>query len=1090
MTTREPSRVLLGSPGSMAEQETWRTAVTGPDQKIRECVRALVADRDTGELLKLYEGDLPLHEILAESAPTHGPVTVVQGHPFRAREPALVSAIRAVAAAGLTILHPEDEQYPDAVNRWAAVAFPVARSNDAITPPLPGSIPVDLKAALTSAAGPACHIVRALVLDLLEQVPKESDDAVIRVLLRVGNDGLAAELRVAMRPELPNRLVPDPGRMSLSTADQDFQESMESAWKQSGAGRLDAGVTWSVQDLDGRPIPRLEDRSLGLAFTLVLTELVQRRQRIRAWLRWWRLRPRTTAIGQVDGNLVVSVNGYEQKLKEVDSRFPTLVPQADCAKAKMIAPHADIVGVTTVRQALRRARMRDRLALLRTLGVFAAVLLLVATSGIYWAVRTNSDARNTELESLAAQVADRARRSPGDDGQDMLLAMASDDIAAMAGRRTAVFEDLSQADGSLAKIFRPTAGAWRHASMSSSGELAVLTGDAGTIGLVDTRSRQVVWSKVLPPGSDLVPGQVYVTASSVSDRGIAAIGLSDNRILLIRKIRGKWEEDRRHITFTSKDKSGRFGSRAVTELAISTDGERLYSSGVDGVRLFSLDDRRIIRWCPTTENAVAIELAGKDLFLTRAHEVVKLTLPACETKTQLRAPAGVTLHGSAIVPTNVRVAAGTSGTRLVVVDANGMRLTIGEGGPYDSVQVSDSYLGAQVSAVQQRTGNTVLWSLHDGVQTFRKGGPGRLWAGGFKLVWIHDGLAELHSADLDTFLTVRVIDDFRALGARWAGPHLLVRGFAGAYVLRFAATEPFLKGPLYLPEPEDSLVQQIAGDETGAWGAAVFLNDKTKVRTLTVWDLAALQEVTVPTPQHDVPLSVEFVGGRLFVGYGSGWLRAFRLSDGKWVGDSQARYPAPILDLAGSRDDQTVAGLSGRPDKGALLAFTVRTTGLTAIAEHELEGPPGHAHMTVLHDGRVVAAYGRGVIAFLPPDLSEVRSDHRPEMVYVTGMGEVHSRSEIVLGGYSRSLVYDTTTTAIISSSSWGHAGPTADLDSSRSGEFVASVRGGGLGGQVAIWSTRPGVRRANACAAIGRDLTPQEWDEFVGPKVGYRHVC
>jgi hypothetical protein len=1091
MTGKESTRPLLGPPGGMAQEETWRTLVTGAEQGLRDCIRELVADRDTSELLRLYEGDLPLHEILAESAPTHGPATAVQGHPFRTREPALLSAIRAVAAAGLTILHPANEQYADAVSRWAAVAFPVARGNDATTPALPDAVPTDLRAALTSTAGPSGHVITALVLDLLPgHVPAERDDVVIRVLLRVGNEGLAAELRVAVRPDLPHRLVPDPRWMSLSTADQDFQESMEAAWKRAGADALAAGVTWSVRGLDGRPVPRLEDHSLGLAFTLVLTELVQRRQRIRAWLRWRRFQPRTTAIGRVDGSRVVGVDGYRQKLKEAGSQFPTLIPETDRAKTKGIAHQAHIVGVATVRQALRRARRRDPVMLLRTLGVFAGVLALVATGGIYGAVQAHQNARDTELESLAAQVADRARRSPGDDGQDMLLAMASDDIAAMAGRDTSVFEELSQTDGSLAKIFRPTAGAWRNASLSKSGDLAVITGDAGAVGLIDTRSRELVWSKFFPPGITFGPGQVYVTASAVSDRGIAAIGLSDNRILVVRKNRGQWAEERRLITFASKSKTGMFGSRAVSELAISSDGERLYSSGADGARLFSLADQRTIRMCPSTENVVAMELIGKDLFLTRDDGIVKLTLPDCAAVTQLRAPDGVSLHGSAVAAVNVRVAAGTTDTELLIVTANGKRRVIAEAGPYDSVRVSDSHLGAQVSAVERRTGNTVLLSLEDGEQRLRTGKPGKFWAAGFSLIWVHDGLAELHSAALDTFLTVRVVDDIRALGARWAGPHLLVRGFAGVYLLRFAATKPFLQGPLHLPQPEQTRAEQIAGDDTGTWGAGVFLRPETRGWALTVWNLMALQEVSVPTPPDEIPFSVEFVGGRLFVGYASGWLRSFRLSGDKWVADSQARFAAPVLDLAGSPDEQTVVGLTGSTDKGPVLAFTVRANGLMALDRHELEGPAGLARVTTLRDGRVVAAYGEGRIAFLSPDLSQVHLDHQSELVTVTGMAEFAGRSELVIGGRFRSIVYDTRSTARIASSEWGHAGATADLDSSASGEFVASVRGDGFATQVAIWSAKPGVRRANACAAIGRDLTQQEWDEFVGPKVEYHKVC
>ncbi|WIM99857.1 hypothetical protein ACTOB_003523 [Actinoplanes oblitus] len=1083
---RPAARIRLTGPEDIRAAEEWRRWIVGPDQELRRFVRQLVEQGDTERLLALYRDTAPLHEFLAETAPTHGPGADGLGPPFRAGEPALISAIRTQAAAGLAVLHPDDEQYPDAAGRWAQRAFPTARTNDATVPALPRSVPEDLRALLGSRTGPAAHLVTAMILDLSGHLPPPGDTAAVAVLLKTGSQGLAATLSVALRPELPHRLVPDPARMALGTVDQDFQDAMEAAWTQTRAHRLDAGVTWAVESRYG-PVPRLADRSLGLAFTLVLAELVRRRQRLRQLLRWQRLQPRTTAIGRVDGALVRGVDGYREKLRHADPHFATLVPAEDVGKLGDVPHQADIVPVATVRQALRRGRRRDRKALVRTLAVVATAVLLAAGLTGYGYLRATRDAENTRLTALADKVAAAARSSPGTDGQDLLLAMASDDIAARAGGHPSVFDRLSQDRGSLVKIYRPDTGAFRDATLSGSGRLAVLTGDAGTIRLIDTGTREVVWSKNLPPGMTFAPGQVFATAAAVTDDGIAAIGLSDRRILLVERTREGWREDP-PLTVPGTDQDGLFGSRAVTALAFDGDASYLYAAGRHGVRRYSLDARHTLITCAAGEDVQSIEATGAGLLMTLADRVVTVAFPRrCASTTVLRAPAGVTLRGSGVVD-KTRVAAGTIGAKLVTVGAHGIRSTIAEDGPYETVRVSDSYRGWRVASTGKRTGHAVMWALDDGTVSYNAGASGNLWAGGRLLVWIHDGLAELHSYGLDSFLTMRTLDDVRAIGARWAGPDLLVRTYTGVYLLRSVTSKPFLNGQLTLPGPEHSVPQQLAGDSTGLWGAAVFLDDDTHLRRLTVWNLHARQEVFVPTPAGDIPIVAQFVGDRLYVGYGNGALRVFGFGNGSWTMRAEARYTDPILDLAASADGRTVAGMSGRTDKGSPAVFTVEASSLRLVDRRVLSGPSGLAHLTVLHDGRIVAAYGAGTVVFLRPDLTEIRTDLAPQMNYVTAVAEVPQRREVVVGSSGGSRVFDTGTGANVSAHGWGRSGATIDLAADRTGEMFASVEFNSA--QIAIWSMAPGVRRANACAAIGRDLTEAEWAQFVGPDLPYQHVC
>ncbi|MGW4464751.1 hypothetical protein [Micromonospora sp. NPDC004704] len=1081
----------------------------GVRQRLVQAIRQAVADGDTDVLTRVWQDSSRLHRSMPAGA-QYAVDDDALAEPYRQGQPPTAHALRALAALGLAVLSDDDEQAVECVRgaeSWLAVS--------GLCPPGPltTEAPDQQQVAMLRAGlGVAedSRIARLLepgtlrdpvrltaliwLLDLAGRLPARRSGAGCGVLFDDGRDGVRGTLTLTPVAGLPPILAPDPAMMALCSADSAFRQMLGNVWAL--AARAPGAVLWSVST-DGRPITRIAGPSIGGAFAVLHREVQPRR--------WQRIRPgflvrreRTLIVGAISQSLpdrLLTVDGYEKKLKAVDRRDRLIVPDDDNERAHQAAVAAGVRPTIRPARTLDQAAWRSRVPQIRhVLTALAAVATVVAVLAGYQVLVASKENERNRLEALAEKVGQAARRSSGTDGQDMLLAMASDDIAARAGRRGTLFDELSQERGSLLKIFRSDAGAFRHAALSGSGDLAVLTGDAGTIRVVDTGLREIVWSRNLPPGTMSSPDQAHVMSSAVSDTGVVVIALSTNKILVLRRKGLTWPKEPQSITVPSDDRSGLFGSHAMTDMAIDDDGTYLYTSGSDGIRRVSLGSEPAVDRCADVRAVRAIEANDDGVVLTLPDRVVAVAFPGCQMKTLLRAPTGVTLHGSAVMTTEgesgQRVAVGTTGTALVTVNSQGVRSTIAANGPYEP-RISHIRWTLQVSAVDSRAGDSVLWDVENGKETLRTRGIGEIWSAGTELVWIHDGIAELHSAGLGTFLTLRVIDDFPSRKVQWAGPHLLIADFRGPYLLRSAATKPFLQGRVDLPAPEKSSVVTLAGDDAGRWGAGIFQDTgESPVMRLRAWDLNGRREMPLPVVRGDFATSIEFVGDRLLVGYGSGAIRTFRVAEGAWVPQSQARLTGPVLDVTPTHDGRAVAGIAMDASRTSMHAFVLDIETMRRRATRALESTVGSGHVVVLRDGRIVAAYGSGNVTFMEPDLTVIRSFHEPEAVYLNAAAEVPERSEVIIGTRAGSLVYDTFTYAKKSSDDWGHAGVIGDLDATAAGDYLATVRGGGVFSDVAVWSTAPDGRRANACAAIGRDLTRDEWAEYVGPALEYERVC
>jgi WD40 repeat protein len=393
-----------------------------PDQDLFATVAALAAHGRTNALQVLYSGDCLLHAAVRErvgSAPDRGFAARV-GAPFRPGEPAVSHAVRALAGLGLTLA--DDDPSP----QWlqAALAWHEEARCAPATLSVPWS-PAELSGGdqrlrerlelLAEVAGPrrqAAHVVSvAMTLRCLAHPSVRPDVAAllldpgaplrsgggrrlrsagssITVLFDQGRDGIKARLRATVANGLPRCLIADPERMSLLTADEDFQHALSLAWQQAGPG-LGAMVLWSIETAEG-PQRYLTGESLGAAFAVIIDELRRLRRPLASLLAVRRLVSRNAVIGKIDDlGYLQGVEGYDTKLTAFSQEEPTslgrtgkvIIPQIDHQKAiaagRLIEPKAELVPVGRWKQAARRARGSARRVLVRDSLVIATVAALV-----------------------------------------------------------------------------------------------------------------------------------------------------------------------------------------------------------------------------------------------------------------------------------------------------------------------------------------------------------------------------------------------------------------------------------------------------------------------------------------------------------------------------------------------------------------------------------------------------------------------------------------------------------------------------------------------------------------------------------------
>ncbi|MZF88753.1 WD40 repeat domain-containing protein [Streptomyces sp. SID5643] len=464
---------LLGAMPPLREREEIRRSLLSPGQPVFAYIRERVAAEDVATLRVLRDEDRPLHRLLTPRAAAASSVRSLVGHaPYLKEEPAAAQSLRAAAAMGLALVGDAGQSAGEMASGllWLrgnhahvgcehAAALALGAATDAGHATRIRRLTDTVPEADRDLALPA--LTWLLALD--GALPEARTVATATVLFDDGRGGVRGTLAVAVLPEGPPGLLPDPRIMSGFRGDEGFRQSLRAAWD--GAGQdLRSTALWSLTDADG-VVGMVEDTSLGCAFAVLLGEAARAGRRLRPpALR--RVNPRTALVGALDPDrpgTLASVGGYEAKLKAAGAGTNVVVPAADRADAGRALAGGIVGGLlyaATVQEAARGARMWDLPVVKRwsvTVVAVLIVLLLISVSVIR-AIRESGEAE--ARKALASDLAAEAMLQRGTDPRLAgLLGLAAYTIEPDTPRAVQAMRDVLEANSGVRMSWRASPAA-------------------------------------------------------------------------------------------------------------------------------------------------------------------------------------------------------------------------------------------------------------------------------------------------------------------------------------------------------------------------------------------------------------------------------------------------------------------------------------------------------------------------------------------------------------------------------------------------------------------------------------------------------
>lgn len=384
-------------------------------QRYLAIVKERVADGDRDTLRAFVQDRCALHTVLGMISSTYR-VRGLTGDPFDKRDEVLVHSGRALAALGLALVSgPQEASDHVAVFRkWMHHAGLYVPSGLVRT--VEGTVHPTNRDVFEHLAGK--DELDPLTLTWLLELdgwlhPEKGRSRVrpgpgVQVLLDLGTVGQRAELRLSTVRGLPPGLIPDPRKMALTSADSEFHQALRAAWQLTG-GSSSHAVLWSLGDSSG-PVRRVGGQSLGAAFAVLLDEYNRLSRPVRGPLTLRRLRPGNAIVGAVTMDkpeAIVSVSGYEAKLKVVNDTMRIILPRTDRAAAVEAnrSGFAQLVPVDTWREAASAGR---RMATRRLLAIVASVLGVLALVAGYLYVDSTSAREAEQRRAKAAELSAQA----------------------------------------------------------------------------------------------------------------------------------------------------------------------------------------------------------------------------------------------------------------------------------------------------------------------------------------------------------------------------------------------------------------------------------------------------------------------------------------------------------------------------------------------------------------------------------------------------------------------------------------------------------------------------------------------------------
>jgi len=405
----------------------------------------------------------------------------------------------------------------------------------------------------------------------------------------------------------------------------------------------------------------------------------------------------------------------------------------------------------------------------------------------------------------------------------------------------------------------------------------------------------------------------------------------------------------------------------------------------------------------------------------------------------------------------------------------------------------------------------IVWNLASArIEETLSGHNGRVLGAAFS----PDG-ATLYTVSLDGSLMIWDLSGKRRLGRRFVAgaghppeftPETVALSQSGERVaITQGDGQVVIRGATSLRE-----IRRIPAVDGGAVLAAAFSPDGGRLATAGVGGEVAVWDVATGAPIHrrlagppptrgGSPNAVAAIGftpdGRTIVA-GDGWLRLYF-----W----DARSGAPVQQpLEVPRDP----ALRGRPDEDRVYGLAVNSAGnLIAVGHGSKASVWELPSRTFRYTVDVDKGYGLAdALAFSPDDsllatgggIGEVR-------FWNAATGAKEGRSITASAGWVNSLVFDPTGRIVVSGGTDGTTrlldvesrtvigAPLPGLDNTHQNALltpdghrviVVYDTGGGF-----VWDIRPSVWTAHACGVARRNLTGDEWEQFL-PDRDYRPVC
>jgi hypothetical protein len=1049
-------------------------------------------DAGSGETLDLLcHGHTPLHDLIDRYAPPEVWIPrVPDGAPFDGCTQ-VEGALRAMAALGAALICEVD-----AIPGYLAIGTEWLRhlnSAPATAPLANWTVPRgprrDRLTVLLGLVGAHEHgaAVMAWLVDLARQDSRSRTTATIEVLFDQGDIGVNATLRGRVLRDLPGGLAPDPRTMASFVANDDFHNGLSTAWY-AASGRKGPAVLWSLASLDGT-VDYVEDVSLSAAFAVLFDELARLDRRVRGPLTVRRIAASTAIVGGVDAaGRLEPVSGYATKMPAARHLDRVIVPEGNLADANLNRPDVELVGVVDWKAAAKASRKPNREVRRRIITIaVVSLLVVVVIGGALW----NRAVNRQELRDVASAVAGRAYDlSNGDDeGLSLLLAMAADDIASDVDEHPAVLVEILRGNSSLRRIVRADQGVYDELAVSADGEYALLGTSTGSADLVATRTGDTMWHRT-GKGVESTAGGVEIGAVAMSESGQrAAIATSDRRVLLLTRSESTWSETA-DIELPVEAKTGPLNVElnSVSELAFAPRSKGLVAYG-SRVGLFRYDvknPRNPPTRCAAPESGKHLFIGDDSALITTERQIVRVNLTTCAQTVEVTAPEGAFLHAG--VEESGALGIATRGTQLIVLRPGQPETVLSDRGPYHRVTATVPDVARVVATT---AAGTYGWKVSDRAQEFGYRGSGLAAAGGNVVVRAKGGIAEVHDG-MHSPATVGSTSFLGAESVEWAGPHLVIRGSKVVWVganartmtgAQFAKSANFRK----LDLPAGSTTKEISTSLTSPWAAVLFRAEGTRRVSMQVWDVERGQQADVVVPDDREPSHAVFADDAMYVGYLNGDVRRFRFADNAWRYVDGAPTYKRVVALAARDGRGDVYAVLSEDNAGQPSVVRIKGTDLAVSKEVPLDGGTALAKIVVLADSQVVVGNGAGFITFLSPEL-EVRGTYTNSTLRnVLDLTEIPGRRTVAVSGVMTTTFLDTVDRTP-RADFWGGGLPFGSMAAAQDDRLLATYNR--WGSDLALWSLESSDLRGRMCAAVGRDLSPEEWTRLVSADLPYRSVC